>query len=292
MNHWIFKQMNKFFVKKVIYPTFLILLAANVFVWHSILFAGGAENLELYFLDVGQGDGQLVVLPGGVQILIDGGTGPQVLSQLEKVMPPHDRYIDLVVLTHPQMDHFGGLIDVLKTYQVGAFIDNGREGTAKAYSDLRAVLEQNGARHLVLQAGDVIKYSGAEFKVLNPNKNTLVSKELNDTSLVMFFKKEGLRVLYTGDIGFNVERELVAKYDLNADVLKVGHHGSKYASGKDFLAEVSPAVSIIGVGKNSYGHPTKETLARLANAGSQIYRTDTDSIIKLTFDGKQLKVYR
>lgn len=287
--------MNKFnsiFVKKFWHPVFLVLIAINVFILYAVIADGTAKNTELYFLDIGQGDSQFVVLPGGVQILIDGGTGPRVLDKLAKVMPPYDRYIDLVILTHPQLDHFGGLIDVLKTYQVGAFIDSGREGTAKAYGDLKTTLEKNGARHVVLKEGDAIKYDGAVFKVLNPSRKNLISKELNDTALVMLFEKDGLRVLYTGDIGFNVEKELLTKYNLSAQVLKVGHHGSKYSSGKDFLAEVRPTVSIIEVGKNTYGHPTKETLTRLANAGSQVYRTDLDGIIKLIFDGKKLMVYR
>lgn len=261
--------------------------------WKAIIFGGGNDDLELYFLDVGQGDSELVVLPGNVKLLIDGGPDSKVLDKLSDIFTPIDRYIDLVILTHPQTDHFGGLIDVLKTYKVGVFINNGREGTAKAYDNLKTAVEKNGAQHLVLKAGDAIKHNGATFKVLSPPRKNPASKELNDTSLVMLFSAgDGLKVLYAGDIGFGVEKELLAKYDLDVDVLKVGHHGSKYASGKSFLSEVSPAVSVIGVGKNSYGHPTKETLTRLASVGSQIYRTDLDGIVKLTFNGQKLRVYK
>lgn len=287
--------MNKFnsiFVKKFLYPVFLVLIAINVFILYAAIADGTAKNTELYFLDIGQGDSQFVVLPGGVQILIDGGTGPRVLDQLAKVMPPYDRYIDLVILTHPQLDHFGGLIDVFKYYRVGAFIDNGREGTAKAYGDLKAALEKNGARHLVLKAGDVIKHDGAVFKILNPSRKNLASKELNDTSLVMLFEKDGLKALYTADIGFDVEKELLAKYNLSSQVLKVGHHGSKYSTGSEFLNKVKPKVSVIEVGKNNYGHPTAEALNRLARAGGLLLRTDRDGTVKLVFDGQKLLVYQ
>ena len=130
-------MINSFLKRRCLYLTLLVLLAGNVFVWQAILFGGGAENLELWFLDVGQGDSQLVNLPGDVQILIDGGKGPKVLNELAKALRPTDRYIDLVVATHPDFDHYGGLIDVLKTYEVGAVITNGLSGKAKAFGVLQ-----------------------------------------------------------------------------------------------------------------------------------------------------------
>ena len=282
-------QNNKFF--NIAIP---ILIAANIFAWNAILFGGNTENLELWFLDVGQGDSELVNLPGDVQILIDGGPpNGKVLNELAKAMKPMDRYIDILVVSHPQLDHFAGLIDVLKNYQVGVVIDNGRKGTAKAYADFKKALAESGARHIILAEGDSIKYGKTRFDILSPNKTNLASKELNDTTLVMLLQDRGLRALYTGDIGQNIEDELIRRYNLSADILKVGHHGSRFSSSPEWLQVVRPKISVIEVGaRNTYGHPTPAALTNLADIGSQIFRTDQDGTVKMIFDGRSLIVYK
>ncbi len=283
--------MDKSIFKKNLYFALLILIAANGFIWNAILFWGDAKNLELSFLDVGQGDSELINFPGDVQVLIDGGPNAKVLESLSKVLPPQDRYIDIIVVSHPQLDHFSGLIDVLKSYKVGVVIDNGRKGTTKAYADFEKALIENGAKHIVLREGDAIRYQDAILKILSPSRQDLKSKELNDTTLVMMLENGGLRALYTGDIGKNIEDKLIRKYDVSAQVLKVGHHGSRFSSSPEFLKAVRPKVSVIGVGKNTYGHPTPATLGRLANIGTQIFRTDRNGTIKIIFDGEKLKIY-
>ena len=129
---------QKFFRKyKSVLAIFVALIILDGAIWYLILFPKNSGNLELYFLDVGQGDSQLVNLPSDIQILIDGGApNGEVLSELAKVLPANDYYIDLVVMTHPQLDHFGGLVDVLKKYQVGAFLSTSR----KARLTLMAIL--------------------------------------------------------------------------------------------------------------------------------------------------------
>jgi competence protein ComEC len=286
-------KMNQYTLNKIVYLTMMILMAGNFFVWRAIVFGGGAENLELYFLDVGQGDSQLINFPGDVQILIDGGRGPKVLNELARALPPQDRYIDLIIATHPDFDHFGGLIDVLRTYEVGVVITNGRKGAAVAqYADFEKAVKESGAKEIVFVAGDKIKYEDAVLKTLwPPFSQGKAAKNANEASIVLMLEKDGLRALYTADIGFETERELVRRYDLSAQVLKVPHHGSKNSSDPKFLKEVNPKVSIIEVGKNTYGHPTVQTLNRLANVGSQIFRTDKNGTIKLIFDGMRLKIY-
>lgn len=276
---------------KLLYLTILVLIAANIFVWRGIVARADAKNLELDFLDIGQGDSELINLPGDVQVLIDGGPNAKILESLPKVLAPQDRYIDILLITHPQLDHFGGLIDVLKNYKVGAVIDNGRKGTARAYADFEKALKENGAKHIVLAEGDQIRYEDAIFKMLGPSRSDLRSKELNDTCLVVMLEKGGLRALYTGDIGQNIEDELIKKYDISADVLKVGHHGSRFSSSPEFLKAVNPKISVIEVGKNTYGHPTPAALGRLANIGTQIFRTDLNGTIKMIFDGAKIKIY-
>ncbi|OGY64467.1 MAG: hypothetical protein A2214_00940 [Candidatus Harrisonbacteria bacterium RIFOXYA1_FULL_48_8] len=283
--------MNKFSNKRFLYSALLVLIAANGFIWQAILFGSGTENLGLYFLDVGQGDSELINFPGDVQVLIDGGPNTKVLEGLARALPAQDRYIDLVVVSHPQLDHFGGLIDVLESYKVGAVIENGRKGTTAAYADFEKTLQENGVRRIILTEGDKIKYEDATLSVLSPNRKNLASKELNDSVLVMMLEKSGLRALYTGDIGKDIEDELLKKYDLSAQVLKVGHHGSRFSSSPEFLKAVNPVISVIEVGKNTYGHPTPAALGRLADVGTQIFRTDRDRTILVDFDGDKLRVY-
>lgn len=276
---------------------FLIFLAVFDFlVWKSIFLNKPNNNTELYFLDVGQGDSELVILPGGVKILIDAGPNGKVVNELESVLRPTDRYIDLLVLTHPETDHFNGFIDVLKRYQIGAFIYNGRAGSAQSWKELAKIVEENKIPVFVLGQGDKIKNQDDFFEILLPNADFLRSKELNDTSLAIKFinndEQAQIKALFTGDIGEKNEKYLVNNFDIKADILKVGHHGSKYSSSDYFLKAVNPKISAIEVGKNSYGHPTKEVLERLASIGSLIFRTDQNSIVKLAIKGSEINIFK
>ena len=275
---------------------FAFLAVFDLFVWSLVIFGGTNKNTEIYFLNVGQGDSEMIVLPGNIKVLIDGGPDKKILSELADILSPTDRYIDLIVLSHPQMDHFAGLIDVLKRYKVGAFIYNGRDGEAKAFKDLKNVLreasKENGTRKVVLAQGDKIKYQENIFNILSPAKEFLASKELNDTTLVLKLAIGNFRALFTGDIGGNIEKYLVKNFDIGTDVLKVGHHGSKFSSSAEFLSEVKSKISVIEVGKNSYGHPTAQTLARLANIGSQVFRTDLDGAVKLVINSNSINIFK
>lgn len=266
-------------------------------VWYQILAERSSGSLELYFLEVGQGDSQLVSLPSGgvqpVQVLIDGGpANSRILSELSEILPVNDTYIDLVIMSHPQLDHFGGLIDVLKKYKVGAFIGNGRKGETESYKALIEVLREKQVPYIVLGEGDKIKYRDSIFSVLGPTEQNLLSKEINNTSLVLMLESGDLRALYTGDIGFDVERQLVQKYDPQAQILKVPHHGSKFSTSREFLAEVKSQVAVIGVGKNSYGHPTGEAIGRITDTGSMVLRTDEDGTIKIVKNPENISVFR
>ncbi len=280
---------------KFIYLALLILISANIFVWREAAF-GENKNLELYFLDVGQGDSELIDL-GSVEILVDGGKDARVLSELGRALSPGDRYIDLVISTHPDFDHFGGLIDVLENYEVGMVITNGRRGVAEAYSDFERAIAEKNIPVIQVYAGDKIQFGETVLKVLWPTKTAVAGKKVNESGIVFMLENQGppgrasLRALYTADIGFETEQKLVKQYDLSAQVLKVGHHGSKYSTDKNFLAEVNPAISIIEVGKNSYGHPTEAVLGRLASIGAQVFRTDQNGVLKLEFSGQSLRVW-
>ena len=271
-------------------------------VWSLIFFPrASADEFAIYFLDVGQGDGALITFPGGVQAVIDGGPpNGRLLAELGRILPLQDRYIDLVFLSHPQLDHFGGFIDILGTYEIGTFLGNGKAGETKSYEEFARIAEAGEIPQIALRAGDRIRYGDYAVEVLSPLPEQLGEKELNESALVLALSapavdgaeaRRSFRALFTGDIGAKTERLLAGRTDLRAQVLKVPHHGSKYSSSAEFLAAVAPQVAAIGVGKNTYGHPTAEALGRLEAVGARVFRTDLDGTIKVIVDDGVLRVF-
>ena len=253
------------------------LVAFDIYFWIQIA-ALASNQPEIHFLNVGQGDSELVMLPGNVSMLIDGGKpGAGVLGQLQKFLHGN-RYIDIMVMTHPQLDHFGGLIDVLQNYHVGVFLSSGRIGDASAYQELVAILRQKKVPYIFLKRGDRITYKDNIFDVLWPNDASILSSELNNTCIVLLYHYHKFSSLFTGDIAESDEAGLLASVG-KLNVLKVAHHGSRFSSTDVFLTKTKPDVAVIEVGKNTYGHPTKEALDRLKAAGAKIFRTDKNGNI-------------
>ncbi len=269
------------------------LLILDVLIYVHIFTTIQTNNLAVYFLDVGQGDSELVRLPAGVEILIDGGPpNNRAIRALADVMPFTDRYIDLVLLTHAQTDHFGGLMEVLRRYKVGAFLWNGRSGDASLFAEFKRTLQEHGVDSVVVSAGDSICHQNNCLYVLAPNSELLLQKDINNTSVVTFLAAEGVTMLFTGDIGNAVEKRLLDAYALpNIDVLKVSHNGSRYASSRAFLAAIQPLISVIEVGKNSYGHPSPDALERLTHIGAKIFRTDIHGTIKISVAEDEIIVH-
>ncbi len=271
---------------------YLGLFLINCLVWYWVAVGKSHDYLNLYFMNVGQGDSALAILPGGAKILFDGGPDKSLLSGLGKILPSTDRRIDLIILSHPQADHFTGLISLLDRYDIGYFIWNGRQSETESWKSLTSSLRLKRVNTLHLMDGDSIKYRESEIKFLSPDETELKDTELNNTVLVTELFSGGIKTLFTGDIGFDVERHLAEKYDTNLDILQVAHHGSKYSSGDEFLREATPAVSVIQVGKNTYGHPTKEALDRLASVGSAIYRNDKDGTVHIEAYKGKLNIFK
>jgi len=265
----------------------IIVFGLTVWVWFSIISTQEMES-TVYFLDVGQGDSQLVVLASqnnksSVKILIDAGSRRKVLDALDEALgKQNNKYIDVIMMTHPDLDHFGGFVDVIKRYDVGFFISNGNESDSDSFLALKAVLAEYNVPMLTLLEGDTIRYGDSILFIMSPDKALLGNKERNEAGIVAKLTSEDATILFTADIGFLAEQVLLKKnYDLSADVLKVGHHGSKNSSGESFVATVRPLVSVIGVGQNRYGHPTPRVLETLELAGARMYRTDRDGTVKV-----------
>ena len=270
------------FTKEMAVIAFMLLLAADLLIFWRVAHPAGAEPM-LHFLDVGQGDATLLTFPGGVRMLTDTGPDRKVLAALE-VAAPHERRLDLVLVTHPQADHGRALEFLLERYEIGAVLFNGADNPEfGAWKDILEAVRAEDIPLVTLRAGDRIAYGETTIDILSPLPEVMQSAEPNDAAIVQQIRTPGWSALLAADIGFNVEELLRKKYDLRADILKVGHHGSKFSSGASFLSEVRPSVALIGAGEgNRYGHPTKETLERLESAGAAIFRTDENGTITVT----------
>lgn len=239
------------------------------------------------FFDIGQGDAALIALPGDVQILIDGGPSDKILSKLESALPFYDKEIELVILTHPHADHLRGLNYVFNQYKVKNVLFSGARYESGVYRDFIERVGSEGARVYIAEAGDGVSWRGRPIlEILTPEKPVLGQsfKKIHDSTVVSRLTLGGIDFLLTGDAEEPLERELVASGLVSdADVLKVGHHGSKTSTGQGFLAAALPEVVVISVGKNSYGHPHPEVTRRLERLGSKIIRTDEGGDIVWSF---------
>lgn len=271
-----------------------LLLIFNAVAWFQVwqLYPRD-KSATIYFLDVGQGDSELINF-GDVQLLIDGGPNASVLNDLEKALPDTDRYIDLVLLTHPHLDHFGGLIDVFKNYKIGTLLDNGFKHEIPQYQDFLDAISINKIKHITLAEGDKIKYKDWELDIIWPPPNAPPPiKDIHDNTIIFLLKNNNFRGLFTGDINFNVEEKLLKKQRkyLSADLLKVSHHGSKNSTSDKFLKAVKPQIAIIEVGKNSYGHPNPQAINRLKDVGASVYTTLNNGLIKVVLENKNLHIF-
>jgi competence protein ComEC len=299
------------------------MVIADIVFWYQIAFTSSsfasAHLPSANFLDVGQGDSELMIFQDGIKVLTDAGPDATVLGSLESVLGANDRFIDVAIISHPQSDHYGGFNYILDHYRVGAFIYNGRDDApgTKSWSALLLKIAAKNIPLVTLGKGDKIiigaKGSGAaksdkritnvndgdsnngEIDILSPDQNFVESGELNDTGLVELVKTPQFKVLLTADTGFDVQDALVAEgVDLSADILKVAHHGSKYATDATFLTAVDPRIAVIEVGaKNTFGHPAPETLARIAaSTNVTVFRTDQNGTIQIWRDGNVFKIVK
>jgi len=244
-----------------------------------------AEAATLSILDVGQGDATLLELEHKVAILTDAGPDKSVVGAMGRAMPSGKKSIDLAIITHPQQDHYNGFNFLLGAYRIGAFIINGRDAAeASEWTALHARAKKEKIPIIALQAGDSIRYKDTSITFLSPGEEYRESAELNDTGLVGRIITEDFTALLVADVGYAIENFLMKKGEnLRADVLKIGHHGSRFSSSEAFLRSVNPMIATIGVGqKNRYGHPTKETLRRIEEAGAKIFRTDMQGNIRIS----------
>ena len=248
------------------------------------------DKVNLLFLAVGQGDACLVAFPTGERIMID--TGPfesrdHLVDQLHAL--DVDR-LDAVFVTHGHADHMGNLLTLVRRFGVPRVYFGGSEGD---YGDLLRKVRRRGVTCTPLQEGDRFSYGEAALTVLSPLRGRAYDDD-NGSSAVLRLTYGDNGALFMADADMQAEEYMLFRYhrsELSADVLKVGHHGSSGSSSLRFLKAVSPALSVISVGRNNeYGHPTLEALARLALTGTRLLRTDEAPAVQITLDGREARV--
>jgi competence protein ComEC len=266
-----------------------ILIAILVILDFCIFYYGRAETgFQVSFLDVGQGDSFFVESPTGVQMLIDTGKPGAVMAPLSEEISFADQSIDILLLTHTDLDHNGGAVEVLKKYSIATLILN-KEYTGGDDKQIVDLARARGVKIVYARRGQVIDLGGGAYvTILFPDRD--VSELESNTASI------GLKVTYgevdfilTGDMPSTVE-EYLARIDegfLDAEILKLGHHGSKTSTSDNFLKAVSPDYAIVSAGAdNTYGHPNKEVINRLF--GIQVLETSKASTITFVSDGEDL----
>lgn len=234
---------------------------------------------SVHFIDIGQGDAELIITPNKKTILIDGGEeGTGILDYLNGIGVTQ---IDVMVATHPHSDHIGGLVDLFESsFPVKKVITSGWAANTNLFEKFLDGIESSKAEYVEVQRGDTFVIDGMTFYVVSPTKD-YISDNVNNMSLVILMKENGVSFLFTGDQAFDAEENLLSSgIDINADFLKVGHHGSSTSTSDAFLNAVSPKIAIYSAGiGNKYNHPSDDAISRLKNVVQTIYGTDKDGTI-------------
>ena len=277
--------------------TLLGLASAVALIWAINLSLPDGE-LRVTFLDVGQGDAIYVQGPGGEQVLIDGGPDPlPVLRALGERMPFWDRSLDLVVLSHADADHLGGLPEVLRRYRVAAVLDNPFFRDSPGWREWQAVLREKDVTVLQAQEGQVVKL-GKELvlRVLHPPEPPLggTGADANNNATVLQLRYGDATFLLTGDVELAAELSMMSQgLELESTVLKVAHHGSRSSTGTEFLERVNPWLAVITAGQgNRFAHPTTEVMGRLVGSMGQemVFLTCRHGSVEVATDGRRLWV--
>jgi competence protein ComEC len=258
--------------------TYLLIFLCLLSFWMDYPFLKHLGSYSLEFLDVGQGDSVLIRTPTNCTILVDGGPGNNLTDNLYKSLPVLENKIDLLVLTHPHADHIDGLINALNRYQVENVFTTGISYSSSTYSEFNRLLSEANANVIYPLTGEAYYLCGLEIEIKYPIE-PLIGEEienLNNASIVMRIKIRDTWVYLNGDAEVEVEEEILdSNQEIQADILKAGHHGSRTSNSFEFLQKVSPKELVIQSEEgNSYLHPHPETLKKANDLGIKIKRND------------------
>ena len=279
--------------KRIIFISiFITIFVLITYFWISILFSVLAEeekSLSIHFLNVGQGDSTFIETEDGFQVLIDGGRGVSVIRELSKIMDKNDRSIDVVIGTHFDADHVGGLHSVLDRYSVGEFIIPANAPKKSTAEKLANKLEEKNIKAIEIDGAYSFSFSSISFHILWP---LIDVSETNASSIVLVVESGDAGAFLSGDAPESVEDMVVdvfsSKDFLNdIEVLKVGHHGSKTSTGDKLIKRINPKYAVISAGENnSYGHPHERVLGTLNKFGLKVYETKDGIVSFVSVNGK------
>ncbi|AVK86114.1 competence protein [Lysinibacillus sp. B2A1] len=247
------------------------------------------QEMRVHFLDVGQGDSIFIESANDKTMLVDGGVkgaGQQVVSYLKELGV---NKLDIVVATHPDADHIGGLIPVLQSIDIGQFYDSGKVHTSQTFEEMLTLIDTKNIPYHVPTTGENIAFDDDLIvKVLNANEH---ATDNNDASIVLKIMYGNVSFLLTGDAEIALEKDMLQN-DIQATVLKAGHHGSNTSSSEKFIQAVHPEVTVLSYGEgNKYGHPHAEVVERLQAVGSKIYATAEAGTVIVSTDGVNYDVH-
>ncbi|MGO4699444.1 MBL fold metallo-hydrolase [Paenibacillus sp. 2TAB26] len=268
---------------------FLSLTLMFVFILSAIpvYAATPAKTLKVHFIDVGQGASQLIVGSTGKTILIDAGNNSEEKTIVEYIKKQKIKKIDILVGTHPDADHVGGLDAVISNFEIGKIYMPKVVSTTKTYEDVLSAIKKKSLKVTTAKAGLILDWEkDATVKMIAP---VSTYDDANEMSAVIKLTYGSTSFLLMGDAESKSENDILkSKVDIKSDVLLVGHHGSISSTSQKFLNAVNPKHAVIQVGKNSYGHPTSDILKRLTDKKVKIYRNDKQGTIVFTTDGKKI----
>jgi len=273
------------------FTTILLLILAV-----CVIYALEVDNIAdpgIYMLDVGQGDAFLIETIDHMQVLIDTGVGSKLFTELSEVMSILDRYIDYVFLSHPDMDHIGGALELGNRYELGNVYINDLELKQTEYTKLLSTQLIAKGQLRKAFAGDTFNVGCCTvIKVLWPYEDTSLDIDMNDRSLSLLVTMGSLDALFLGDLGSKYEDALLdGLKDLDIEILKVSHHGSKNSTSYDFVTGISPRLALISVGAdNKYGHPDSRVIDMLLEAGVRVLRTDELGLVYISFQNSTLNI--
>lgn len=248
------------------------------------------DQLEVHFVDVGQGAAQVIIAPNKKVMVIDGGNNDDEDDMVAYLKQLGISKVDILIGTHPDADHVGGIDAIIDSFDIGKIYMPKVQRDTETFESVLLAIQNKGLKVSTAKAGLELDLDPAlQVKMISPVNET--ESDANELSAVVRLQFAEQSFLFTGDIGIPAEETLLQSGEnLQASVLLVGHHGSDTSTSEAFIKKVQPKHAVIQVGKNSYGHPTSEVLDRLANHKVSIYRNDTDGTIVFTTDGKTIEV--
>lgn len=248
------------------------------------------NHLVIHLIDVGQGDSSLITFPNKEVALIDAGSKSQRENLIKYLLDLNIEKIDYLIGTHPHEDHIGALPEIIRTFEIGKIYLPNKTNNTLIFEELLNEIKNKNLKITEGKAGlNIIKNGDLKFNIIGPTKDY---SGINNSSIVTKIKYKNFTAIITGDAEKESEIDILEEgYNLKANLLRVGHHGSNTSTTKEFLEKVNPEYAVISVGKdNSYGHPDKEVIESLNERNIEILRTDKLGTIIFQTDGKKMKI--